>query len=202
MVVLSVGLTPPEDFKDLSSKFDIALNAHGFCKTDPVNPMQTTHRGIFINRAFQGPVTFPSCLTGPDGNASMPTRFPARSLSPESCYPWERATGFRLEKDGRLKSITSSRSQGDGGETNSDIHRAVDDKGNAGLGVDGDFFQLDRFVEFLLEGLLNFISDIQSKTDPFGLAVDVAKRHGSFPESHFYDSGLFNFCQNIFRNGI
>ncbi|MBI5439586.1 MAG: CoB--CoM heterodisulfide reductase iron-sulfur subunit A family protein, partial [Deltaproteobacteria bacterium] len=35
LVVLSVGLNPPEDVQGLAQKFGVELNAHGFCKTNP-----------------------------------------------------------------------------------------------------------------------------------------------------------------------
>jgi len=41
MVVLSIGLTPPKDAKGLADKFGIDLNAHGFCTTNPTNPIET-----------------------------------------------------------------------------------------------------------------------------------------------------------------
>ena len=93
MVVLSVGLTPPEDFKDLAGKFDIALNAHGFCKTDPVNPMQTTRYGIFVSGAFQGPVDIPeSVLTASGAGSQCGELLSYRrwKLSRERVYPPER----------------------------------------------------------------------------------------------------------------
>jgi heterodisulfide reductase subunit A len=65
MVVLSVGLNPPHDAKGLATTFGIELNAHGFCKVNPFNPMETSRPGIFISGAFQGPVDIPeSVVTG------------------------------------------------------------------------------------------------------------------------------------------
>ena len=59
MVVLSVGLTPPADVQGLANKFGIELNAHGFCKADSSNPMETTRPGIFVSGTFQGPADIP-----------------------------------------------------------------------------------------------------------------------------------------------
>ena len=50
MVVLSVGLTPPANVEDLAHTFGIELNEHGFCKTDPLNPMETTPARNFRQR--------------------------------------------------------------------------------------------------------------------------------------------------------
>jgi len=65
MVVLSVGLNPPADVKGLANKFGIELNSHGFCKTNPVNPMETSRPGIFISGASRVPQIFPSRFLPP-----------------------------------------------------------------------------------------------------------------------------------------
>ncbi len=62
MVVLSVGLNPPAGYEDLADKFGIELNAHGFCKADPSNPMQTSRPGIYVTGAFQGPMDIPESV--------------------------------------------------------------------------------------------------------------------------------------------
>ena len=71
LVVLSVGLNPPADSKDLADKYSIELNAHGFCKTNPVNPMETTGRGIFASGAFQGPLDIPESVFTASGAGSQ-----------------------------------------------------------------------------------------------------------------------------------
>jgi len=62
LVVLSVGLNPPHDVKGLAEKFGIELDAHGFCKTNPVNPIETSRPGVFVSGAFQGPIDIPNRL--------------------------------------------------------------------------------------------------------------------------------------------
>ena len=62
MVVLSVGLNPPADYRELSKTFSIAVNQHGFCRTDSANPMATTRPGIFVSGAFQGPMDIPESV--------------------------------------------------------------------------------------------------------------------------------------------
>jgi heterodisulfide reductase subunit A len=71
LVVLSVGLNPPADAKNLAEKFDIELDSHGFCKTDPVNPIETTRPGIFVSGAFQGPVDIPESVFAAGGAGSQ-----------------------------------------------------------------------------------------------------------------------------------
>jgi heterodisulfide reductase subunit A2 len=62
MVVLSIGLNPPKDVKDMAKKFGIELESHGFCKTSLDNPMETTRPGIFVSGVFQGPTDIPESV--------------------------------------------------------------------------------------------------------------------------------------------
>lgn len=64
MVVLSVGLSPPADAKDLAATFGVELNSHGFCHTSPFNPVKTSRPGMFIAGAFQGPLDIPESVFG------------------------------------------------------------------------------------------------------------------------------------------
>ena len=93
MVVLSVGLNPPRDFKDLAKRFGVELNAHGFCKVNPFNPMETSRPGVFISGAFQGPLDIPeSVVTGCGAGAQCGELLDYRrgNLSKERVYPAER----------------------------------------------------------------------------------------------------------------
>jgi heterodisulfide reductase subunit A len=93
MVVLSVGLNPPADVKGLSNKFGIELNSHGFCKTNPVNPMETTRPGIFVSGAFQGPTDIPESVFSASGAGSQCGElldYRRGKLDKERTYPPER----------------------------------------------------------------------------------------------------------------
>ncbi len=93
MVVLSVGLNPPKDFKGLADKFGIELNSHGFCKTNPANPMETTRPGIYISGAFQGPVDIPESVVTASGAGSQCGElldYRRGNLARERIYPTER----------------------------------------------------------------------------------------------------------------
>jgi heterodisulfide reductase subunit A len=93
MVVLSVGLNPPRDFRDLAKIFVIELNPHGFCRVDPFNPMQTSRPGVFISGAFQGPVDIPeSVVTGCGAGSQTGELLDYRrgNLSKARVYPPER----------------------------------------------------------------------------------------------------------------
>ncbi len=93
MVVLSVGLNPPADYKNLADKFGIELNLHGFCKATHSNPMETTRPGIFVSGAFQGPADIPeSVFTASAASAQCGEFLDYRrgKLAKERIYPAER----------------------------------------------------------------------------------------------------------------
>lgn len=93
LVVLGVGLNPPADAKEMADKFGIELNPHGFCKTNPFNPIETSRPGIFVSGAFQGPIDIPeSVVTGSGANALCGQLLTYRrgKLARERIYPPER----------------------------------------------------------------------------------------------------------------
>ncbi|AGL00637.1 CoB--CoM heterodisulfide reductase iron-sulfur subunit A family protein [Desulfoscipio gibsoniae] len=93
MVVLSVGLNPPTDANGLADKFGIELNTHGFCKTNPINPMETSRPGIFTSGAFQGPVDIPESVVTASGAGSQCGElldYRRGNLSRERVYPPEK----------------------------------------------------------------------------------------------------------------
>ena len=63
MVILAVGLNPPNDTKYLAEKFGVELNDYNFAKTDTFNPVQTTKPGIFACGAFSSPKDIPDTVT-------------------------------------------------------------------------------------------------------------------------------------------
>jgi heterodisulfide reductase subunit A2 len=93
LVVLSVGLSPPKDAADLAKKFGIDLNSHGFCKTNPLNPIETSRPGIFVSGAFQGPVDIPESVvsaSAADALCGQLLVYQRGKLSREREYPPER----------------------------------------------------------------------------------------------------------------
>ncbi len=71
MVVLSIGLNPPADYKELAEKFGIELNVHDFCKTNPWNPVKTSRPGIFVSGNFQGLIDIPESVFTASGASSQ-----------------------------------------------------------------------------------------------------------------------------------
>ncbi|MFC2038829.1 FAD-dependent oxidoreductase, partial [Chloroflexota bacterium] len=93
LVVLSIGLNPPENVEELAEKFGIELNEHNFCKTNPVNPIETTRPGVFISGAFQGPIDIPESVMGASGAQSLCGQLLNKrrgKLARERVYPLEK----------------------------------------------------------------------------------------------------------------
>jgi len=70
LVILSVGISPPEGIKELAERVGIGLNEYGFCKTDEFDPIKTSKDGIFVCGAFQGPKDIPESVMQASGAAS------------------------------------------------------------------------------------------------------------------------------------
>lgn len=103
LVVLSVGLAPPTDAADLARKFGIELDARGFCKTDPLNRIETSRPGVFVSGAFQGPADIPESVVAASGAAALCGELLARGrgkLSRERVYPPERDVSAEEPKVG------------------------------------------------------------------------------------------------------
>ncbi len=71
LVVLGVGLNPPAGVQELADKFGIELNSHGFCKVDPINPIETSRPGIYTSGAFQGPMDIPESVVTASGAGAL-----------------------------------------------------------------------------------------------------------------------------------
>ena len=93
LVVLSIGLNPPDESQKLADMYGIELNSHGFCKTNPVNPIETSRPGIFVSGAFQGPMDIPESVFSASGAGSQCGEFldyRRGKLSQERIYPPEK----------------------------------------------------------------------------------------------------------------
>ena len=93
LVVLSVGLNPPSQVERLADMYGIELNSHGFCKTDPSNPIKTSRPGVFVSGAFQGPVDIPEAVISASGAGSLCGElldFRRGKLSTRRVYPAEK----------------------------------------------------------------------------------------------------------------
>jgi len=68
MVVLSIGLNPPKDYKKLSEELEIELNDFGYCQVE--DGFKTSREGIFVSGAFSGPKDIPESVAQASGAAA------------------------------------------------------------------------------------------------------------------------------------
>ena len=71
MVVLSVGLDSPADAKNLAKIGDFELNQYDFCKTSTFAPLASSHEGVLVAGAFQGPKDIPESVTQSSAAAGL-----------------------------------------------------------------------------------------------------------------------------------
>ncbi len=62
LVVLSVGIRPPEKIEELSERLGITLNEFKFCKIDFINPVSTNKEGIYAIGTFTEPKDIPDTV--------------------------------------------------------------------------------------------------------------------------------------------
>lgn len=70
MVILSIGLCPPEDAKKIAEKFGIELNEFGFATTSTFKPVETKREGIYIAGPFTEPKDIPETVMQATASAS------------------------------------------------------------------------------------------------------------------------------------
>ena len=87
MVVLSVGLEPPEGAADLAKTLGIELNEYGFAKTTVFNPLETTRKGVFVTGAFAAPKDIPTSVAEASGASAKAGAFIVNDPEFEPCKP-------------------------------------------------------------------------------------------------------------------
>jgi heterodisulfide reductase subunit A len=70
MVVLSVGMVPPESAQEIAQKFGIELNEYNFCKTDPFRPVESAREGVYVSGPFTEPKDIPETIMQASGASS------------------------------------------------------------------------------------------------------------------------------------
>ena len=70
LVVLSVGLNPPDDAIKLSEILGFELNEYNFCKTNSFEPSKTSKPGIFVCGAFSAPKDIPESVIQASASAA------------------------------------------------------------------------------------------------------------------------------------
>jgi heterodisulfide reductase subunit A len=93
MVVLSVGLNPPADHQNLAETYGIELNTHGFARTSPRNPIETSRPGIFVSGGLRGPIDIPESVfsaSGAGARCGEYLDYRRGKLAREKVYPPEK----------------------------------------------------------------------------------------------------------------
>jgi heterodisulfide reductase subunit A-like polyferredoxin/coenzyme F420-reducing hydrogenase delta subunit len=62
LVVLSVGLRPTPKLAELCDRLSITVNGHGFCTTQPFEPVETSRPGVFACGTITGPKDIPQTV--------------------------------------------------------------------------------------------------------------------------------------------
>ncbi|RME90475.1 MAG: FAD-binding protein, partial [Anaerolineae bacterium] len=70
MVVLSVGMEIPESVRALGKRLGIELDEYGFCRTSPLNPLESTREGIYAAGPFREPKDIPESVVEASGAAA------------------------------------------------------------------------------------------------------------------------------------
>jgi len=70
LVVLSVGMQPPQRAKELAKSLGIQLNEYNFCYTTTFSPIETSRPGIYVCGAFAAPKDIPESVAQASGAAA------------------------------------------------------------------------------------------------------------------------------------
>ena len=88
LVVLSVGLRPPEDAVALARKIGVDMNDAGFVATPPFSPVSTSIPGIFVAGGMSGPIDIGQSVTQAAAAVSeIAACLDAETFSPPAEYP-------------------------------------------------------------------------------------------------------------------
>jgi heterodisulfide reductase subunit A len=70
LVVLSVGLQPPKGGREMADRLGLELDEHGFCRTRPERPLDTSRPGVYVCGTFAGPKDIPDSVVQGSGAAA------------------------------------------------------------------------------------------------------------------------------------
>jgi heterodisulfide reductase subunit A len=70
MVVLSIGMQPPENVEKIAKILGIELNKYKFCETKTFSPLETSKPGVFVCGAFSAPKDIPESVAQASGAAA------------------------------------------------------------------------------------------------------------------------------------
>jgi len=75
MVVLSIGLDPRKNIRQLAEKLNIKLNEYEFCRSEPFRPLETSREGIFVCGCMNGPKDIPESVVAASGAAANAVKY-------------------------------------------------------------------------------------------------------------------------------
>jgi len=81
LVVLSVGMRPPQHAKKLAEILGVKLNKYNFCATSTFSPLETSRPGIYVCGAFSGPKDIPESVAQASGAAAKAAEMIRRIIS-------------------------------------------------------------------------------------------------------------------------
>ncbi len=93
LVVLSVGVEPREEARDLAARVGVDLNHNGFVARNPFNPVSTGKPGVYACGCFAGPMDIPRSVTDASAAAAaaaLPLADQRHSLTSRKEFPPER----------------------------------------------------------------------------------------------------------------
>jgi heterodisulfide reductase subunit A len=88
LVVLSLGFTPPANVVETARILGVELDEFGFCRTEPLDPTQTSRPGILVAGAFRQPMDIPETVV----EASAAAGRASVLLQPEPLEPIREVT--------------------------------------------------------------------------------------------------------------
>jgi len=91
MVVLAIGLQPPDSARHFTQLLDLELNEYGFCRTDKFTPLATSHSGVYVCGAFSTPKEISETIIDGSGAAAEVMRLLNEELN---TYPYTREMPF------------------------------------------------------------------------------------------------------------
>ncbi len=94
LVVLSIGIGPTSEMKELAKVLGIELDHYNFCHTTPFTPVETNRPGIFVCGAASAPKDIPDSVMEASGAAAA-----AESLLSRARFSLTRTKEIPPEKD-------------------------------------------------------------------------------------------------------
>ena len=93
LAVLSVGLEPAKESRQLAETFGIQLDSYGFAQSSNLSPVHSTRPGVFVTGAFQAPKAIPRSVTQASAAAAAAAEAlhaVRGTLTRQKSYPAER----------------------------------------------------------------------------------------------------------------